>query len=266
MEVIPYLASQRETEAVGAIVLHRLRDRHVGVYHPIEDRPSGGAPMLGPGQVLTHDAARDFSQRLSGGGNLRQILPASVLVADSDLLVWHLPAMRRPIIFQTHDKQLNADVSGRPVLHPPLLFVARPGRIAVYVLASGDRPGMDTPLFRAPYFNLYPTGSMCEGNVPLPPAPTPTEATLAGYEAAFYDSAFVHTNLGHGQLIRWQGGHAGFWRDMLKPEYIGCRFPTSALVPLHLDGKPLTVAGVLANKMVRVDPDAVLPPMAEGLE
>ena len=250
MEVIPYLAGARETEAVAAVVLHRLRDRHIGVYHEVTEMP-GGAPQLGPGQVLSHDAARDFSQRLSGASTVRQILPAAVLVADSDLLVWHRPALRRPIIFQTQDKQLNADVSGRPVLHPPLLFVGRPGKIAVYALTGPERPVADTPLFRAPYFNLYATGSMCEGNVPLPPAPTPTDDTLAGYEAAFYDSAFVHTNLGNSNIIKWSSGHAGFWRDMKSTVH----FPNQALIPLRTGGKPLTVGNVLASRIASVDPD-----------
>ncbi len=261
MEVIPYLAGARETEPVAAVVLHRLRDRHVGVLHDITSSP-GGAPQLGPGRVLTHDAARSFSQQLSGASAVRQILPASVLVTDSDLLVWHRPATRRPIIFQTQDKALNADVSGWPVLHPPLLFVARPGRIAAYALTGPERPGMDTPLCRAPYFNLYPTGSMCEGNVPLPPAPTPTEETLAGYEAAFYDSAFVHTNLGSRNIIQWKNGHAGFWRDMKTTVH----FPGHALVRLKKGGIPLTVGMVLKSAVVSVDPDAVLPPLVEGAE
>jgi len=255
MEIESYFAGARETQPVGAVVLHRLRDRHVGVWHDI-DSAAPGAPQLGPGRLLTHDAVRDLAQRLSGGSNVRAILPACILVADTDLLVWHRPALRRPIIFDTADKKLNADVSGQPVLHPPLLFVARPGKLSIHALANDYRPEMTTPLFRAPYFNTYASGAMCEGSVPLPPAPLPTEAVLDGYEAAFYDSAFVHTNLGHTNITAWPGGHGELWREMTKPEYVSCHFPEQALVPLRQGGKPLKVAAVLESAAVAVDMDA----------
>ena len=249
MEVIDYLAGARETEAVGAVVLHRLRDRHVGLWHDIEG-DGEGPPQLGPGRLLTHDAVRALTLRLSGAAGGRRVLPACVLVADSDLLAWHRPAARRPILFDTADKSLNADVSGRPVWHPPLLFVARPGRLCAYALGGDDRPDEATPLCRAPYYNLYASGAMCEGSVPLPPEPLPTAEVLDGYESAFYDSAFVHTNLGGGQLVRWGGGHGRFWRDMREAE----QFPARALVPLHKGGRPLTVADVLDRDAPRVDP------------
>lgn len=90
MEIETYFAAARETEAVGAVVLHRQGNRHVGLWHDI-DSSAPGAPQLGPGRPLTHDALRDLSQRLSGGSSVRAILPACILVADSDLLVWHRP-------------------------------------------------------------------------------------------------------------------------------------------------------------------------------
>jgi PRTRC genetic system protein B len=251
MDVVSYLSDVRETEAVGAVVLHRHRGQHLAVYHDLTEAADGGSPLLGPGRMLTHDALRTLSQRLSGAGTGRQILPACVLCADAGLLAWHRPATRRPIIFETKDAALNRDVSGRPVLHPQLLFVGRPGRLSAYALAGPERPCEGTALFRAPYFNLYASGAMCEGSVPLPPAPIPTESVLSGYETAFYDSAFAHTNLGHGQLVRWEGGHAQFWRDMMACQ----EFPAQALIALRTLGRPLTLADVLGDGAVKVDPE-----------
>ncbi len=246
MNITDYLSDARETEPVGAVVLHRLRDRHLGVYHDVLESPDGGAPLLGPGRVLTHDAVRDMTQRLSGSTSSRRILPGCVLVADTDLLVWWRPPTRRPIIFQTRDEGFNREMSGRSVLHPALLFVGRPKGLAVYALpyysaAASPRPAAADPLCRAPYHNIYLTGAMCEGNVPMPAAPAPTEEVVAGYEAAFYDSAFAHTNIA-GRVIHWPGGHDGLWRAMADARRL---FPAHALVPLTAQGSPLTLGTVI---------------------
>ena len=259
MQVLDFTSAADETEPVEAVVLHRAGGRIVGLYHNVVEASDGGRPELDAGTPLTHEMARDFSQRLSGGGG-RILLPASVLLADSDLLAWWSPAQRRPIFFNTASKEWDARMDKRAVLHPPLVFLARPGQfapteISVFALRESRRPGANTHLLRAPYFNLYATGFMCDGDVPLPSVLQPTRETIDGFERGFYDSSFAHSPLGKGELVKWPGGHNGFWEAMANPGLTD--FPAECLFALYSGQEPVTLERVVQTDAHRllIDPD-----------
>jgi PRTRC genetic system protein B len=194
-------------------------------------QPSEGPPTLLQGECLGRADLEEMIRLISGSSKRREILPERILCQDGGLMAWWTASERRPIFFQTTDKEFNARMRGKSVVHPSLLFVARPGKLSVFALADSARPAGDTPLYRAPYFNLYDVGTMCPGNARLP------TALLAGdlpvWERAFFETQFTHTNIHWGQLTKHPGGHAGLWPTMAEVERTD--FPAEWLVPLKLD-------------------------------
>jgi PRTRC genetic system protein B len=247
MEVLSYMADGRDSEPVQALVLHKAGARHFALVHDITSDPATGGPMLTAGTPMTDASLRDLHGKLVGGGRTAPaLIPAGVLLAEPGLLVWHRPSCRRTVFFATKDKALNAELDGRIALHPALLFVARPRRMAIYALPGNDRPALSTPLWRAPYYNLWLSGEMCEGDVYLPPDPLPNPECIASYERGFFDSSFVHTNVREkSQITTFQGGHDGLWRMLCQPGH-GC-FPTMFLVPSVVAGQRLTLEKVIAR-------------------
>lgn len=193
------------------------------------------APAIGPGRLLDRATLNDLLRSVSGLPQKREILPANVLFHDAGRMVWHIPASRRPIWFSDKYAGLNKtikafgpEMNGQEVLHPALLFVAEPGRLSVFALAGSDRPVASTPVFRAPYFNLYSSGLMCRGNVRLPDMLSIADMPL--WEKGFFDTQFTHSNYGSLAVTLWRGGHDALWRAM-RHRQNGRGFPARALAP-----------------------------------
>lgn len=195
--------------------------------HEVLHARSSDRPIVGPGAPLTREVLQSLLQHLAGADKSgHRFLPANLLCADTTLLAWHAEGRRCPIQFSTADKEFNRAVSGKVVPHPPLLFRATPGRLAVYALDSERRPDPRTPLFAAPYCNLYENGDMCTGSVRLPGSLRIEDIPL--WEEAFYDSSFTHTNMGR-TLTTFRGGHHALWRAMVRHKG---DFPVKYLTPL----------------------------------
>jgi PRTRC genetic system protein B len=202
-------------------------------------------PLIGAGHCLTRGALDEMVRKMSGLPQRREILPARVLLADGARMAWYCPSARRPIFFKTHDAGFNRAVSGREALHPCLLFIAEAGRMAVFALAGDERPSAETPVFRAPYYNLYENGLMCAGNIRLPDVLQAGD--LPTWEEAFFGTNFTHSNL-HGRdmpLTSHPRRHAGLWWHLTSRSLRA--FPSRYLVPLTEDKASLTL-GELVNR------------------
>lgn len=173
----------------------------------------------------------------------RQLLPERALYVDATTLMWWCPSAIRPIYFKSGKPELDA-LSGKPVLHPALLFLAQAQKLSVWALAENQRPEGDTPLCIAPYFNIYSSASMCIGNVRLPETLAATTANLAAWEDAFFETNFTHSNYGK-PIAAIEGGHNALWARMADcPEgYSG--FPKNYLLPLS---PVFTVSSALNGK------------------
>lgn len=171
------------------------------------------------------------------GTGERSVFPERVLYADASLLAWWCPAKIRPIFFRSGREDLDS-LSGLDVAHPSLFFVARPQALSVWALKELVRPDAETPVFVAPYFNLYEKGNMCIGNVRLPETLRATNANLKVWEEAFFETNFTHSNRGGKALTHFEGGHDALWKAM-REEFA---FPSDSLVPMES-----TVGAILAK-------------------
>lgn len=173
--------------------------------------PPKGAPVVLDGRCLERSELETLLRDLSGQPDRRELMPDNVLCYDGGRMAWWAPSCRRTIYFSTADKKFNADVNGKRVLHPPLLFVAEPSKLSVFALNADRRPTAKAKIFIAPYCNLYERGNMCRGNIELPGGLSIRDISL--WEKVFYDTQFTHSNLSMRQS-KHPGGHNALWREL----------------------------------------------------
>lgn len=138
-------------------------------------------------------------------------LPDRVLSCNFTRLVWWLPSCVRPIWFSTHDGKWNKQMNGAKVTHPALLFSVSQFGLKVFALATDKRPTEDTPVYRAPYYNIYDGGRMCTGSAAVPKLLMPSN--MDKFEQAFFNSSFTHSAVGN-KVTNHPGGHNTFWKEL----------------------------------------------------
>lgn len=209
-----------------AILIYRSRGgrdaRTFASIHPVT--LDQGRPMIQCGKPVTRRAARRLADALAAGASSTGFLPGNVLYADGEALVWWLPPQRRHIAFRCAAEGFGE--RGAVVPHPALVFMVAGTQWLVWAHKGRQRPTPDSPLWRAPYFNVGADGTICRGNVTTPNGPAIDQ--IAAWEDAFFRSYFTHPNLPNG-LVRHPGGGYAFWAAMVgQPP---ASFPQRVLVP-----------------------------------
>ena len=76
---------------------------------------------------------------------------------------------------------------------PAMLWFANKERLSVFALTSDKRPTEKTPLYYAPFFNVYEDGSVCMGtvNIHIKNSASVEEFTKS-WEDYFFNSYFSH--------------------------------------------------------------------------
>lgn len=214
-------------ELAQAILVYKAKGgSSFATVHGIAAQPNGGATIL-PGRPMTAFAvarlARTLTKRRQGG-----FIADKVLYQDTGAVAWWVPPAQRRIWFRCGGDELGAVERSEVVSHPGLVFCVTASRKwYVWAVKGSARPAEDTPLFRAPYFNVWESGQICVGNVDLPERAT--AAKLEEWNNAFFDSWFTHPNV-HQDLVHYRGGAYKFWRAMLDGKHAS--FPEKVLVDL----------------------------------
>lgn len=250
MRIHQRLSGEKTLQLERALLIYSDgEDQAVCTVHQIaRDKRQKDRPVLLAGRPVERKDIIEFAAQLSGAKQSvkHHILPFNLLVASVDLLMWHLPSQRRRIYVQTSDKTFNADVNGREVLHPALLFVAKEAAghrdLFIWALDSDSRPTEATKLFRAPYYNIYDTAHLCEGTYKLPG--NLDSGGIPQWESAFFDTHFSHTNVDQRKLTNHPHGHNALWREMAKTRRK--LFDAKYLKPANdAAGKQLTLGKVM---------------------
>lgn len=198
---------------------------------------SGKQPVILEGQAFTSEAAVRLALDLSSSAMKGGFVPPELLYLDGNAMAWWVPPGRRHIAFRA--EQLGASERGEVVPHPGLVFLAEGGRRwSVWAVRGERRPSENTPLYQAPYFNVYENGGICTGNVRLPDGTTAER--IEAWNNAFFGSFFTHPNV-QGKLVNYRGGTFKFWKDMLDGRHQ--EFPEHVLVP-----REETLAGALKRR------------------
>jgi PRTRC genetic system protein B len=212
-------------------------DPEYATVHEILTDPKTLRPIIGAGRPLTCDALLGAVRSLAKEASpATEFLPATVLGLSMVAVTWWCPPTQRRVFFECEELGNRSAV----VPHPGLIFRAGSNGFRVFAVKGSERPQADTPIFEPPYFNTWDRGSICIGTASVPKRID--VASIAGWEAGFFDSAFTHPNVG-GKRLTYPNGEFAFWRDMLDGKFSG-GFPEEVLVPMKVTAKQIVCGGV----------------------
>jgi PRTRC genetic system protein B len=141
-----------------------------------------GVPSLGAGTPLGKSDITDLLRQLQGSISV-EFLPANVLARTQESIVWWAPAAIRPMFYAKEKGREVALLSGKRFPQPGLIFRAQPGHLDIRAIACHERPGPDSPLYRAPYWNVNDQGGVCLGSARVPRQATSSPSIRAASSA-----------------------------------------------------------------------------------
>ena len=186
---------------------------------------------LEAGRPATRAACANLARALGEAATLSGFTPPALLYLGAQTIAWWRAPCKSRVFFDIPDdtKKPSAGKRNAVVPHPGLVFAITSSEWYVAAVRGIGRPGPDAKLFRAPYFNVWKSGRICEGNVRLPERMSAD--MIGGYERAFFDSNFTHPNDPRGLIKNHKGGAIGFWTDMLDGRH-PYTFPEPVLSPM----------------------------------
>jgi len=211
------------------VILRRTGEGHQSDYY-IEsyDMDEQGCPINGhPLSVKESSqlakALEVTEKKAQGFLTPKGLMPACVLHLNSGsegYALWHTPPQTVKLLFT---ENLGIPSGNAPV--PALVWKAGKGSLQIFAVTDGTLTEC-TPLYHAPFFNLYSDGKVCMGNVRIRiPADCGLEQFIELWQDYFFNSFFSHMIGGHepvkGNIVQlWQSLTAGaefFPTDLLNP-------------------------------------------------
>lgn len=219
---IEVATEQSMAKAIAAIVLYGASNNVTfAMQHPIENGALGaGAPITMSGLL----AALTALATEQDGFSKDDFLPDNILSVSHSGLVWWRKPGKRSVFFRTQNGE-----SAFEAPHPGLVFAASGNNLHIAAVMGNDRPTSETPVYEAPYMNVWKGGRLCVGNVPLPGSTLVQK--IGAWEDAFFGSYFSHPN-GTG-LVKHPGDMQGLWTELA--EKLPATFPEEVLVPMGVN-------------------------------
>jgi PRTRC genetic system protein B len=97
--------------------------------------------------------------------NHKSLLPDNLLWYAPKLdggAIWYTPKMKARLFFSP-----SLSIADGEAALPPLLWKASRTTLQIWALENENRPQAETPLYHAPFFNLYSDARVCMGNVSI---------------------------------------------------------------------------------------------------
>lgn len=221
----------------AALVLFKPEGSDNGMYIEYYDMDDNGCPV-NP-RPLTVRQAQGLSKALDTSKEFAKaflkpkgIIPSNVLYinpAENGSVVWYTKPMRRKLYF--------SDGLGLPsgeVCLPALVWAANRQQLNLYALTGKSKPRLSTPLFHAPFMNLYHNGNACMGNVNVRISKVASlEEFTAAWEGYFFDSYFSHL-IGSSSPVK--GNLISLYSKLMET---GEAFPCEELIACNITVKAL---------------------------
>ncbi|MBS1532557.1 MAG: PRTRC system protein B [Bacteroidetes bacterium] len=212
---------------VKAIMVYREQGNQQGIYIESYDMGADGCPCNA--HPLTVRESQSLAKALMTGTESEQrflqpsgLLPHNLLhirYGKNGYAIWHTPPQRVKLLFKDGLTIPTGEASV-----PALLWRAGRGQLALYALR--DEPlQLDTPLYFAPFFNIYADGRVCMGSVQVDiSADCTLEHFISQWQDYFFGSYFSHLI---GQRSPVKGNIVQLWKGL-----VGKRkaFPNNVLV------------------------------------
>ena len=185
----------------AAIVVFKPEDSDTDLYLEHYDMDENGYPV-NP-RPLTVKEAQGLSKALDTRKEAAKaflkpkgLLPSNILhinPAENGSVIWYTKSHERKLHFT---ESLGLPPQELPL--PALVWAADKSRLYVFALKGKGKPHIKTPLYNAPFFNLYRNGNVCMGSVDVRISQSATlEDFTAAWEGYFFGSNFSHLIDGH---------------------------------------------------------------------
>jgi PRTRC genetic system protein B len=138
------------------------------------------------------------------GTHILQIDPV-----HNGVVIWYTKATTREMYFAE-----KLEIPHGKAGVPAMLWVANRNKLYVFALKSKTRPTANTPLYHAPFFNVYSDGAVCMGTVDVTIKSTASlEEFTKAWENYFFNSYFSHLMPDHNPV---KGNCVSLWKKLLK--------------------------------------------------
>lgn len=216
----------------SALVFYQSKNPNSEPYVEYFDMDENGSPINA--QPLSVREAKNLSQSLQIQTEKEKsflkpkgVLPTNVLYLDSSdngKMIWFSKAQERELFFVK-----NLGIPNGKANVPSLLWCADKFGLKIFALKSSKRPNENTPLFHAPFFNIYEDGKVCMGTVDVRIKKSLSlEEFIESWEEYFFNSYFSHLMIGHNPT---QGNCLQVWKDLIQNK---TSFPTDILIDSKL--------------------------------
>jgi PRTRC genetic system protein B len=212
----------------SALVFYQTDSPNPDAYVEYFDMDKNGNPINA--HPLTVNEAEKLSQTLHiQNRNEKTFLKPKGIISPNILhinstengkVVWFTKAQEKELFFV---KNLNIPNGKVHIL--PLIWSADKFGLKIFALKSNQRPNENTPLFHAPFFNIYEDGKVCMGTVDVKIKHSASlEEFTENWEHYFFNSYFSHLMGGHNPI---KGNCVNLWKNLIKTKEL---FPKNLLI------------------------------------
>lgn len=189
-------------------------------------KPINAHPLTIPEMMALGDIFNSTKELNTTYLRSRGILPSNVMYVDqreNGFAVWYTPPMNADLFFT---ERLGIPNGIAPM--PALLWKATKNSLHIYAMKGKVKPNDNTPLYHAPFFNIYAGGNVCMGTVHINiTSQTHLEDFMLQWQAYFCQSDFSHSINGGSST---KTDTAALWRRLVGT---GRPFPTEELMPCN---------------------------------
>jgi len=213
----------------AAIVVFKPEGNENDLYLEYYDMDENGIP-LNP-RPLTVKEARGLAKALDTRKAAAKaflkphgLLPSNVLhlnPAEKGSVVWYSKPKKQKLYFSE-----SLGITSQELPLPALVWVADKSKLSLFALIGKSKPSLNTPLYNAPFFNLYHNGNVCMGSVDVRIRQSASlEEFITAWEGYFFGSYFSHLIANHNPI---KGNLISLYRSLAET---GSEFPVAELVP-----------------------------------
>lgn len=159
------------------------------IIHRAQATIVNGQVQFGNPQEVTGPLLEDLLA-LAPNEQTLAIFPERILAYTKDTLAWFIPPTPRKLLFLPDRDKALSQLNDRLLPQPPLVMIVRPSSLSVFALAENKWPEASTPLYNAPYYNLFNNHRVCFGSMVRPKGWKPQ--AISAWEHSFYTSQFTH--------------------------------------------------------------------------
>ena len=201
-----------------ALVFYQNDERNKETYVEFFDMDNNGNPINA--HPLTEREANELVNALNTKTSKEKskdflkpkgILPINILQinpSENGSVLWFTKSRKQQLYFTK-----NLEISNGRAEVPAMLWFANKRNLKIFALSSNRRPTEKTPLFYAPFFNVYENGNVCMGTVDVHiQNSTSLEEFIKNWEDYFFNSYFSHLMNEHNPI---KGNCVNLWKSLI---------------------------------------------------